>query len=362
MSHPARPHLIRLTALLALVFSASVMPVQAAVSVATTIVQTASASRSLEIDGAIQPVKQATVAAQVGGTVLALLVKAGDRVKAGQLLARIDERSAAAGLAQSDAGVAQADAQWRNARTQLERTRELRAQGYLSQAALESADTQFKAAEAGLQQAQAGRSQAALARGFAAVTAPFDGLVLATHLDTGDLATPGRPVVTIYAPGALRAVVQLPASQAALARSAQRIEVQLPDQRWVSPIKRTDLPTADTVSQTVEWRLDLSGADSASLLPGQTVRVRFAGAASPAAANTGSATLSVPTAAVLHRGELTAVYVAQGEQFVLRAVRTGAEQGASVEVLAGLKAGERIALDAIKAGLLDARPATAATK
>jgi RND family efflux transporter MFP subunit len=260
--------------------------------------------------------------------------------------------------------VAQADAALRNARVQLERSRELRSQGYLSQAALDNADNQFKAAEAALQQAQAGRSQATLARGYSSITAPFDGVVLATHLDSGDLAGPGRPVLTLYAPGALRAVVQVPASQAGTARAAQKIEVQLPDQRWVSPQRRSDLPSADPVAQTVEWRLDLASADAAALRPGQSVRVRFVEAkGEPAPANgtngNGRAALSVPASAVLQRGELSGVYVVQGQQFVLRAVRLGASQGSQVEVLAGLKAGERIALQAVQAGLQDARPAAA---
>ena len=338
-----------------LVLSASHALAAGPTTVATTTVQVSGSSRTLGLDGTIQPLRQATVAAQTAGNVMTLAVKAGDRVKAGQLLARLDARTAAAGVAQSDAGVAQADANLRNARSQLERTRELRGQNYLSQAALDSAENQFKTAEAAVAQARAGRSQATLAQDFALVNAPFDGVVLATLLDTGDLAAPGRPVATVYAPGALRAVVQVPASQAAVARAARRVEVQMPDQRWTVPIKQTELPTTDAVSQTVEWRLDLSGADSAALLPGQTVQVRFADASTSPAANQ-PGTLTVPEAAVLRRGELTAVYVAQAQQFMLRAVRPGASQGGRTEVLAGLKAGERIAIDAIKAGLAGAQP------
>lgn len=69
--------------------------------------------------------------------------------------------------------------------------------------------------------------------------------------------------------------------------------------------------------------------------------------------------LRVPTAAVLRRGELTAVYVAQGQGFALRAVRLGSDHGDEGIDVPGLKAGDRIAADAIKAGLADARPATA---
>lgn len=328
-------------------------------AVATTAPRAASAAGAFELDGTLQPLRQATVAAQVGGNVLQLAVKAGDRVKAGQLLARIDARDAQAGLQRSDAGVAQAEAELRNARTQLDRTRELRQQGYVSQAALDVAETQYKAAEAGTLQARAGRSQAALARDFTAVTAPFDGLVLATLVDAGDLANPGRPVATLYAPGAMRAVVQVPSSRAAAARAAGRVEIRLPDGRVVLPRSQTVLPTADPVSQTVEWRLDLPTDALNGLVPGQTVRVAFAGAV-PGANVAAPARPVVPAAAVLRRGELTAVYVAQGPQFVLRAVRVGVALGDGVEVLSGLAGNERIAVDAVKAGLAGAVPAAAA--
>jgi RND family efflux transporter MFP subunit len=336
------------------------LPVLAtAADVATMTVQRGVGSGGFEIDGSLQALRQATVAAQVGGNVLQLAVKAGDRVKAGQVLARIDARDTTAGLQRSEAAVAQAQAEATNARINAERTRELRAQGFVSQAALDVAETQWKAVQAGLEQAQAGRSQALLARGFASVTAPFDGIVLATHLDTGDLATPGRPVATVYAPGALRAVVQVGVSRAEAARAAQRIDVDLPSGKAVTPIRRTELATTDPVSQTIEWRLDLPPVATEGAMPGQVVRVHFGGPAATAAAPAAAAgPLVVPQAAVLHRGELTAVYVAQGDTYVLRAVRLGADQGAQgVAVLAGLQPGERIALDALKAGLVDARPA-----
>lgn len=320
----------------------------------------AMSAAGFDLEGSIQPVRQATVAAQVGGNVLHLAVKAGDRVRAGQLIARIDDRDTAAGLQRGEAALAQAQAEATNARLNAERTRELRGNGFVSQAALDVAENQWRAAQAGVQQAQAARSQAALARGFASVTAPFDGIVQATFVDTGDLASPGRPIATIYAPGALRAVVQIGVSRSATARAASRVEVTLPDGQRVTPVRRTELATTDPVSQTIEWRLDLPADAQASVQPGQMVRVRFEGAAvvagkAPAAA-AAAAPIRLPAAAVLRRGELTAVYVAQGTNFVLRAVRLGADRGADgVEVLAGLKPGERVAADAVQAGMADAR-------
>lgn len=332
--------------------------VAATIGVPTVAAAPAAAGGGVEFDATLQAVRQATVAAQSGGNVLALLVKAGDPVRAGQVLARLDDRDAAAGLARSDAGVTQAEAESRNARLAAERSRELRTQGFISQAALDSAETQARAAQAGLQQAQGARRQAALAHGFTTVTAPFDGIVLATHLEAGDLASPGRPILTLYAPGALRAVVQIPASRAGALRGAQAApQVELPavgDQpaRWVAPLRSTELPGADPVAQTVEWRLDLP-ADAAGR-PGQSVRVRATGVAPAAAAGP----LTVPAAALLRRGELTAVYVARDGGFTLRAVRAGAPTSdGRVAVLAGLKAGEAVAANAERAGLAGAVPA-----
>jgi multidrug efflux pump subunit AcrA (membrane-fusion protein) len=156
----------------------------------------------------------------------------------------------------------------------------------------------------------------------------------------------------------LRAVVQVPASRAAAARSAVEVEVQIPNGKggaqWITPTVRAMLPAADPVSQTLEWRLELPAAAAASVAPGQQVHVRFA--ASP------QRRLVVPASAVLRRGELTAVYVASpdGAGFVLKAVRLGADHGAAgVEILAGLNAADSVALDPVRASLAGARPSLA---
>lgn len=354
----ALPHLLATWALT--LAAASGVPALAGPAVPLIVVQPGPAGQALELEALLEPQLQAVVAAQASGTLRTLAVQAGDRVQANQLLARIDERALAAGLASGDAAVAQAQAALLQARQQEQRTRELQVQGFIAAAALDTAQAQLKAAEAAVAAAQAGRQQAAVARGFAEVRAPFAGLVRATHAEPGDLAAPGKPLLTVYAPEKLRVVVQVPLSQAAAARSAGRLEVQLPDGQLIRPIRSIALPAADAGSQTQTWRLDLDAAAVArhALQPGTPVRVRFA---EPAAAALAAAPqrLLVPAAAVLRRGELTAVYVVQGNRFVLRAVRTGAAQGDHVPVLAGLRAGERIAAQAVAAGLAGAVPAGA---
>jgi RND family efflux transporter MFP subunit len=319
-------------------------------------------SAGLALDGSLQAVRQSTLSAQASGRIAELHVKAGDRVKAGQVLAVIDDRATRAGVAQAQAGVAQAEAQLTNAQAQFNRTRDLRAKGFVAQAALDTAQSQLKAAQAGLAAAGAGRTQSSLAQGFTRLTAPYDGWVLQTHAEAGALAMPGSPLLTVYAPQPIRAVVYVPVSQQAMAQSAQRVEVQLPGSgAWVAPESQMSLPAADPVSQTVEWRLDLGRDDGANQTPGTQVRVRFVGTSANQASND---RLVVPESALLRRGELTAVYVVapkgsnKPEGFALRAVRAGSRHGdAGIEVLAGLKAGDRVALDPVRAGLTGAVPA-----
>ena len=333
--------------------------------VATLRVQSAASEGHMEWDGVIQAVRQSTVAAQTPGNITALLVKAGDAVKAGQALAQVDDRNAQASLMRSQADAAQADAQLTNARLQWERAQALKAQGFISGAAFDSAQAQWRTAQAAGQSAKASLSQAALAKDFTTVRAPFEGRVLSTHADVGDLAAPGRPIVTLYSPQAMRAVVQVPSSLTDNIRSAKSAEVLLPADhnsaapaQWVRAVRVVPLPGTDPVSQTVEWRLDLPAT---ATLPGQTARVRFSGLSQAAQVTNNSAAvagLNIPAAAVIRRGEITGVYVVREGQFMLQAVRTAPGNAATgmLTVLSGLRAGDTIAADALKAGLANATP------
>jgi RND family efflux transporter MFP subunit len=323
----------------------------AAQPVPTVTLQESSVQAGFSLEGLVQAVQQTMVASQTTGRLLAIKVKAGDRVRAGQLLATIDDREAAVGSERSQAQTLQAEAEYRNALVQMERTRDLQQKGFVSKAALDTATTQLQAAQAAKDQAKASGKLSGIVQGYARVTAPYDGWVLQTHVQAGDLAVPGTPVVTVYAPQPLRVVVQMPGTRAAEARAAVQTRIELEGQgaaaSSIVPTARQIIPSADPVSQTSEWRWDLAPKDAAYLIPGQPVRVQFSGGAK--AADAGKS-LMVPTQAIIHRGELTAVYVAQGKGFVLRAIRTGGPAVAqSQEVIAGLRAGDVIALDPVKA-------------
>jgi RND family efflux transporter MFP subunit len=205
----------------------SVAAAQGGVQVPVVPAQVKSVGTGFELDGVVQPVKQSTISAQASGRIATLLVKAGDKVRAGQVLATIDDREAQTGVQSSQAQLAQAQAGLSNAQANFDRTRDLRAKGFVSAAALDTADAQLKGALAGRDQAGAGARQSALAQGFTRVTAPFEGWVLQTHAEAGDLAVPGKPLLTLYAPLPMRVVVQVPVSRSAAARTAGAVELLL---------------------------------------------------------------------------------------------------------------------------------------
>lgn len=308
-------------------------------------------ARSHASEATIEAVRQATVAAQVQGRVLEARADAGARVRQGDVLMRIDTREADQAVAAAAANVAAAQARLVDARAALERTRSLRARNFISAAALDQAQAAFDAARAQHAAAEAGRAQADASRGFATVTSPLTGVVAQRLTEPGEMAQPGRPLMLIYEPGALRAVADVPQQQlASLGRGALQAKVEFPESgRWLDAASVTVLPAADPRTHTARVRVALP-ADAAGVVPGMAARVHFVVGSAPR--------LTVPGAAVLRRGEVTGVYVADGKGgFSLRQLRVGSTlDDASVEVLAGLSGGETIALDPVRAGLVRRKP------
>jgi RND family efflux transporter MFP subunit len=260
---------------------------------------------------------------------------------------RIDARSADQAVAASRAQIAEAEANLANARRKYERNRDLVAQKFVSQAALDQADAEYKAAQAQLSAITANAGQAAAAQSFTTIAAPYAGMVGATHAELGDMAQPGRALVTVFDPRELRVTATVPQSALAKVKLDAPIRIEIPALgKSVTALKATVMPLADARTHTSRIRLDLPAADG--LLPGQFARARFITGTTRA--------LAIPETALVRRGEVTAVYRvdAQGRA-QLRQVRTGEGVGEGlVEILSGLSAGDRIAANPVRAGMAPA--------
>lgn len=335
----------KISFLLALLLGASSL---LAAEVPTMRIDARALTASVPAEATIEAVRQVTLAAQVAGRVLDITVDAGDRVRAGDLVLRIDAAEAAQAVAGAQAGVAQAEANRIKARADFDRTRSLFERKFVSQSALDQARTAMDAADAQLRAAQAGSGQATTVQGYTRIASPLSGVVAVRHVEPGEMAQPGRELVTIYDPAALRAVADVSQQRiAALGGGALKARVELPDAaRWIDAAAVTVLPAADARTHTVRVRVDLP-AGTEGVVPGSFARVHFL--------STERTRLMVPGAAVVRRGELTAVYVADDAGgFSLRQVRLGeaADAAGGIEVLAGLHDGETIALDPVQAGIV----------
>ena len=297
-------------------------------------------------EAVIEAVRQSTISAQVMGRIVELRVDVGDFVKAGQVVARIDEREAAQVVASSEAQVAQARANLQNARINLERTRRLLESRFVSQSALDRADADFKAAEAQLRAAEAGAGQAAVSKGYTTVVAPISGVISARNVEVGEMATPGKPLLTAFDPNDMRVIAEVPQSVIAEIKALSRATVEVPSvDKWIKVKSMVIIPAADPHTHSTRVRLYLAG-DERDIYPGVYARAHFA---------IGQARkLVIPAQAVVRRSEVSGVYVvnAKGNPS-FRQIRLGESAGAGlVEVLAGVSAGESVALEPIKAGML----------
>ena len=294
----------------------------------------------------VEAVKQSTVAAQISGRIVEVHFDVGDTVQKGQVLVRIDESEVRQAVAGSEAVVAQARANLQNVRQQFERTKQLLAQKFVSQAALDKAQADYKAAAGQLAAAQAGAGQAATTRGFTAVMAPYSGVVAFRHVEVGEMASPGKALMTGFDPKDLRVVASIPQYKLADVRRSARAQVEFPSSnKWVTAKAVTLLPAADARTHTTRVRLDLP-EDIRDVYPGMFARAHFAvGRAKK---------LLVPVPAVVRRSEVTAVYVVDAKGSVtFRQIRLGEPAAVGmVEVLAGLSAGETVALEPVKAGMV----------
>ena len=320
-------------------------PVQAAEPLATAAVQLREVEQTYSIDGVVEATRQSTVSAQISGRVKAIYFDVGDRVSKGQVILRIDEREANQALAGSRAQLSQAEAALQNARLNYERSKQLFEQKFISQAALDKAKSDYEVAKAQAAASEAGAEQSALAQSYTSVLAPYPGVVAARLVELGEMVTVGKPLMTGFDPSQLRVIASVPQEKLKDIGSHPVVTVEVPSlERWIKAASVTVQPSADVRTHSTQVRVDLP-ANQANLYPGMFVRTHFVVGKEKK--------LLIPNSAVVHRSEVVAVYVVDEKDVPhLRQVRLGEmnEQN-EIEVLAGLNIGERVARDAVKAGM-----------
>ncbi|MEJ2310750.1 MAG: efflux RND transporter periplasmic adaptor subunit [Gemmatimonadales bacterium] len=283
----------------------------------------AAGASMLGFPATVEAARKAEVSTRISGRITGMRVDVGSRVRSGQLLVTLDAGDV-------EAAIARAEAAQRQARRTFERLESLEGDGAATAQELDDARAALEMAEAAVQEAMTQRR-------YAVLTAPFSGWVTSRLADPGDMAFPGRPILELIAEGGLKVIADVPAELGARLTPGDAVTVWEPasQRRFGARIARI-APAVQTEARLLRLEADLEPVPaSASLpLPGAYVRLELGGAA--------EGTMWLPADAVVHRGQLTGVWLAEGTVLRLRWIRPGQLRPGAVEVLAGLDGNELV--------------------
>ncbi|MGC1872641.1 MAG: efflux RND transporter periplasmic adaptor subunit [Acidobacteriaceae bacterium] len=349
---PALSSLLILTPVLLLGCTRESQPVQAAVPTAQAQLAKATEqqiAQSIRTSGTVHAKETAMISAQMPGTIRQVLVQAGDRVRAGQLLIALDDSAMRSELNRAKAAqmavekqqmAAQAGATLASAT--LERYQELKSEKSVSPQEFDEVQQRSEAALLQLQalQAQTSEARAAVAGartqlGYMQLRAPFSGIVTARTADPGTLATPGTPLLQIDRDGPLQLYTSVDESLIDSVRMGMKVPVSIEGMGAADATATVAqiVPAADPSSRSFLVKLDLPA--SKQLRAGMYATANFSGAA--------RSVILTPQSAVVMRGSLPCVYALDAEGVAqLRYVTLGNRHGDDVEALSGVAAGETL--------------------
>lgn len=292
------------------------------------------AANQVEVVGTVQAVDRAEISAKISGNIITLPVDLGSRVKQGELLVELNP-------GEISAQVQQAKAQLEQAKRNL-----LREENLLSKQA--GTPEAVKSLQDSVRIAEAGYRETLTMLDFARITAPFAGIVTRKFANTGDLATPGKPLLILEEGSNLQVLTDIPEAMIGRVKKGDRLQVSIPSAGLVTEGTVAEVsPTADPSSRTAPVKLRLSADER--LRSGQFARVGLALAKAE--------TLTVPAAAVVPYGQMDRIFVVQDGKAKLRLVRLGAKADREVEILSGLVENEPVVVSGNET-LLDGQPVT----
>jgi len=317
----------------------------------------------LNASGYVVADRKSAVASKLTGRIVYLGVEEGSRVRAGEIIARLENRDAAAARDRAAQNVQvarhnleQTRAELENATRDYERKRALVERGTIARSVFDTAEARFRTARAAVEAltaaghaAQAALREAEVQLDYANIRAPFDAVVLTKNADVGDIVTPlaatadaKAAVVTVADMGSLIAEVDVSESTIAQVRVGQPCEIRLdayPEVRFAGRVHMI-LPTADRAKASVTVKVAFRELDPA-VLPEMSVKVAFL--AREPAAGEHTAFTAVPAAAVHGGPGAERVFIVAGDRLAASPVSVGRRAGSLVELLQGPAVGTRVA-------------------
>ena len=299
-----------------------------------------------EYSGDVRARVESRLGFRVAGKITRREVELGQRVKAGQVLARLDARdyqlSADAARAQLASATTQRDLAEANAK----RFRTLRAQNFISAAEMERYEANLKAAQASLDQARAQLSSQANQENYTQLLADADGVVTSVEAEPGQVVAAGTPVVRIAQDGARDAVFNVPEDRRSAIKPGQGVKVRpwSDESRVINALVREVAASADPATRTYVVKAALQGTDLPAL--GATVQVMPEGMGVSREA-VGSQVIKLPTTALRQEGDNgqgTAVwlYDAASSSVKLQPVQIASADGNEAVIASGLQPGMQV--------------------
>lgn len=308
------------------------------------------ANAVLTASGYVVAQRKAAVASKATGRLEYLGVVEGDKVKKGQILARIESADMKAGLDQATANLGVSEAELFDAQQSLERQKALLEKGLTTQAELDGADARYKRVLASIELAKASINAAEVALENTLIRAPFDGTVLSKNADVGEMVAPmaasvssRSAVVTIADMTSLEVEADVSESNIERIKAAQPCEITLdayPGSRYRGFVSKI-VPTADRAKATVLVKVGFESYDG-RVLPEMSAKVLFLTKQTDAAEQDAKPMLTVSASAIASRNGRKVAFFVRENEAVEVSVTTGKDMGGLVEITNGLSAGDRV--------------------
>ncbi len=318
----------------------------------------------LNASGYVVAQRKAALASKITGRLVSISVEEGDFVKKGQIVARIENEDISASKEQAEANLntarhnlEQAKAEFAESEITFKRYSELLPFEYVSRADYDAAEARYKrakaavsAAEANVKAAMAALKSADVSLEYSFIRAPFDGVVLTKNADIGDIITPigaaanaKAAVVTIADMSSLQVEVDVSESNLGIVKKGQPCEIQLdaiPDSRF-SGVVHMIVPTADRSKATVLVKIRFIDSDQ-RILPEMSAKAAFL--EREIRKDEKEPKIALNTEAVLNKNGKQVVFLVVDNRAIETPVVTGNKLGNFIEILSGLKPGDRVVL------------------
>ena len=315
-----------------------------AVRVSVRMVGASDAPQQYSFSGNIEGKHKVTLSTKIMGQITSMPYDAGTKVSAGQILVKINSDDLRAKRAQIKASALEAQAAFKNAEVNYERMKNLYAKKSASQRELDDVETMYQMASAKRNAVKEMENEINDAISYGELRSPFSGFIVAKMAQQGDIASPGMPLLTIEDLSALKIIARVPESEIHLFKLKDKVRVRIESlETDLTGVVEQVNPSGNPMSRQFDVKVALTGMDKA-----QSVYVKSGMYAQVILEKGTSKTITVPQSAIVKRGQLEGIFIMSDRgTAALRWIRTGNTFGKEVQVLSGLRAGEKVILSNI---------------